>query len=87
MATLEEEQKRIEVEQKRLSYMEHRLELEKKSFEYARELARLGAAISSPDVQTDIKAIIVQLWQSLADLLRPMVGSNSGPSAKKPSLR
>jgi hypothetical protein len=54
MATLEEEQKRIEVEQKRLSYMEHRLELEKKSFEYARELARLGAAISSPDVQTGV---------------------------------
>ena len=61
MAALEEEQKRIEVEQKRLSYMEHRLELEKKNFEYARELAELGAAISSPNVQTDIKVMIAQL--------------------------
>ncbi len=68
MAALEEEQKRIEVEQKRLSYMEHLLELKKKSFEYARELAELGTAISSPNVQTDIKAMIAQL--SLNNILQ-----------------
>jgi len=60
MAALELEQKRLELKKQELAVIEQRLELEKKAIEYGYEITEKALAALSPELQQDMKAVVIQ---------------------------